>query len=248
MSLFQYQRDVLDDFYKIVDIHNQVVLEVGGTEVHTVPLDLIKNGANKVVSVSTNKSFSTREVGTNIAAINTNAAVLSFEENTFDSVISIATLEHISNLSQVIDELHRVVKPGGIVYMHGGPLWSSRMGSHYNFVVDDVWYHYNKNRILQDWEHLYSNEDEMRDRLTGLYSTTVVNKLIHEVYYSSFVNRKFHTEIVDCFFKSHFAIKNVDLRKWWSSTDMPWDTTLKVKKFNPAFTEGVDELHITLVK
>jgi ubiquinone/menaquinone biosynthesis C-methylase UbiE len=41
---------------------------------------------------------------------------MAFPNNTFDVVVSFQVLEHVSNVSKAIEEMFRVVRPGGIVY------------------------------------------------------------------------------------------------------------------------------------
>jgi SAM-dependent methyltransferase len=41
---------------------------------------------------------------------------LPFEDNSIDVILNIAVLEHVPNPQKVMDEIHRVLKPDGIVY------------------------------------------------------------------------------------------------------------------------------------
>lgn len=64
---------------------------------------------------------SIRVIGTDVyVSCNTRAAVdghqLPFESGTFDAVWIQAVLEHVLNPQKVVDEIHRVLKPGGLVY------------------------------------------------------------------------------------------------------------------------------------
>lgn len=42
---------------------------------------------------------------------------LSFPANTFDRIVSCETIEHVPHPAKAIQELHRVLKPGGVLYL-----------------------------------------------------------------------------------------------------------------------------------
>jgi ubiquinone/menaquinone biosynthesis C-methylase UbiE len=44
-----------------------------------------------------------------------NAAALKFPENDFDAVVGLSVIHHIPNWKVCVDELHRVLKPGGLL-------------------------------------------------------------------------------------------------------------------------------------
>jgi len=46
-----------------------------------------------------------------------NKDLLPYKKNEFDMIISLAVIEHISNVSNYMGEILRVLKPGGIVYL-----------------------------------------------------------------------------------------------------------------------------------
>jgi cyclopropane fatty-acyl-phospholipid synthase-like methyltransferase len=50
---------------------------------------------------------------------------LPFEDRTFDAVLSLGVLEHVGQPAASLDELHRVLKPGGTLYVYKLPnRWS----------------------------------------------------------------------------------------------------------------------------
>jgi ubiquinone/menaquinone biosynthesis C-methylase UbiE len=56
---------------------------------------------------------------------------LPFCDDSFDIISSEALLEHVNQVDLCIDEIYRVVKPGGLVYAIFGPLFYTRGGAHY---------------------------------------------------------------------------------------------------------------------
>jgi SAM-dependent methyltransferase len=75
---------------------------------------------------------------------------LSFADQTFDLVYSIATLEHCRNPFAVLQEIQRVTRPGGYGYVQAGPLYYSPFGHHMFGFFD----HY-------PWIHLRLSRDEI---------------------------------------------------------------------------------------
>jgi len=53
-----------------------------------------------------------------------------FSDSSLDVVGSDAVFEHVRNLSDVLLEFHRLLRPGGIVYATFGPLWYCWGGDH----------------------------------------------------------------------------------------------------------------------
>lgn len=56
---------------------------------------------------------------------------LPFSDDTFDIISSEALLEHVNPVDMCIDEMYRVLKPGGLVYANFGPLFYTHGGAHY---------------------------------------------------------------------------------------------------------------------
>lgn len=55
-----------------------------------------------------------------------------FNDGEFDIIGSDAVFEHITDLSTVISEFYRVLRPGGLVYATFGPLWHAWHGDHFS--------------------------------------------------------------------------------------------------------------------
>ena len=246
-ELLPYQAESLAEFYDSTIVTDQNILEIGGFSPHAVPHDLVSHGAASIVTVNYHTRFLSEQVTDKITAIQTDAGTLAFPDNTFDSVISIATIEHINTLSEVLVEAYRVLKPNGVMYINGGPLWSSKTGSHYTFTVGDIRYHYLKNRILNDWEHLLSNKEEIRSRLTSIHSSEVIDNLLYEIYDNPKINRLFPAELIEIVSNSKFSIVSSKLSIWYN-TDMPNYMKEAVKLKFLKFDNGYDSMQFYLRK
>lgn len=247
-QLSLYRKTSLAKFYELTDVTNHTILEIGGVQPHEIPHDLVLHGAKSIFTVNKNLiEFSPEQVTDKITAIHTDAKTLTFLDNTFDSIISVLTIQRILNLSEVLAEAYRVLKPNGVMYINGNTLWSGKLGACYTFTVTDIEYHRKNNRILSDWEHLISTKEEIRGRLTGTYSNEVIETLIHEIYTSPHLNRLFPAEIMEIVSNSKFEIVSSELLIS-DYTDMPNNIKESVKLKYPKFDNGYDSLDLCLRK
>ena len=246
-ELLYYQASALAEFYKLSDVTGQTILEISSSSPHAIPHDLILHGALSIVSVSDKSTFISEQVTDKILAINTNPKSLDFPDNTFDTIVSVTSLENLNTLSEVFAEAYRVLKPNGVMFITGAPLWSSKVGAYYQFTVDDIEYHCRRNPILSDWEHLTSSKEEIRSRLIGTYSTEVIEKLLDATYDNIHLNRLFPNEIIEIVSNSKFSIVSSEL-SIWADTDMPDPMKEAVKLKYPKFDHGYDELQLFLRK
>lgn len=66
------------------------------------------------------------------------AATLCTDE-TFDLVISYNVMEHVSPVHSYLQEIQRVLRPGGLVWVRYYPHWFSPKGHHLQRVIVDDW-------------------------------------------------------------------------------------------------------------
>jgi SAM-dependent methyltransferase len=88
------------------------------------------------------RRFSAREiVGLNLTATNRKLSTRArleqgdirstrYADNSFDLIISTSAFEHIRALDRALVEMHRILKPGGYLFSHFGPIWSTSYGHH----------------------------------------------------------------------------------------------------------------------
>lgn len=95
----------------------------------------LRLGARSVTGVdytpSTDAWRQLRERGLNVLFLAADARQLPFADGAFDIVSSESLLEHVRYPAKAIEEMHRVVRPGGLVYSIFGPLYFTAGGAHY---------------------------------------------------------------------------------------------------------------------
>ena len=60
---------------------------------------------------------------------------LIYGDEKFDFVFSLNALEHIPDLIKAINEVWRVLRPGGIFYASFDPIWTADSGSHFFCII-----------------------------------------------------------------------------------------------------------------
>lgn len=106
-------------FVNLESLRSKRVLEIGlgsgyllqqisGVTPYCYGLDLSEG------TVQLNKSR-VRELGANVHLIHGSATDIPLADNSLDAVISIGCLHHIPRIDRAVAEIHRVLKPGGIV-------------------------------------------------------------------------------------------------------------------------------------
>lgn len=78
---------------------------------------------------------------------------LLFKDALFDFIYSINTFEHIPNPFRALDEIMRVLKPGGVFYIQFDPIWTSPFGHHL------------PDRLKEPWSHLVYDQAEVHRRI-----------------------------------------------------------------------------------
>ncbi|MFQ5506174.1 MAG: class I SAM-dependent methyltransferase [Planctomycetota bacterium] len=83
-----------------------------------------------------------------------------YAEASFDTIVSCSAFEHIHDLDQALAEMFRVLRPGGCLYSHFGPIWSAAFGHHLWMLHEGRTYTY-WNTILPPFCHLLMAEQEL---------------------------------------------------------------------------------------
>ena len=111
-------------------------------------------------------------ISENVYHLKRDAGNTGFDDCQFDNILSLATFEHIEDLSSVLCESYRVLKKGGTLFTLFGPIWPSAWGHHLWVTVDNVTYNYH-NTKLPPFCHLISNKDDIISFLEKEYGYPV---------------------------------------------------------------------------
>lgn len=66
---------------------------------------------------------------------------LPFPDEFFDAAYAWSVFEHVQDVDQTLQELHRVLTPGGIFFIQIEPLYYSPFGSHLRRLIPEPWAH-----------------------------------------------------------------------------------------------------------
>ncbi|MCP4681814.1 MAG: class I SAM-dependent methyltransferase [Desulfobacterales bacterium] len=82
------------------------------------------------IPIDIRSGFDERAVREEVPFFKMDAAQLGFKDESFDIVFSLAAFEHFNEPDLVLKEATRVVRTGGYIYLHFGPLYMSHFGLH----------------------------------------------------------------------------------------------------------------------
>lgn len=198
------ERDYFNVFKHVVDLTDKAVLEIGGS----IPFELI--APTKVLRwVSTDINYK-RLCKSNAAkppvwykVIINDGSKMAFKDSSFDLVYSINTFEHVLDLESCIDNIYRVLSPGGLFFSKFAPIWSSSTGHH-------TWVWHNgkpvtfDDDIIPDWYHLCYKEKELIKLLKKKYNTELSKKIINYIFHSKDLNRLTDKDFESTLFKNAF--------------------------------------------
>lgn len=164
------------------------VLEVGSDQLGRNLLAASELGAMEAVGV--NPIMIPEELRSNVRIMSLDATDLPFDDGYFDVAITDSTFEHVHDLSGVLSEVHRVVKPAGRLYAHFGPIWSSPYGHHLWVRVNGREYTY-WDVVLPSWCHILDHEESTREFCVERLSlpSLVADAIVDWVYRSDEQNR-----------------------------------------------------------
>jgi len=217
---------------------NAVVLEFGCDGFLFSAKKIKSMGAQKVIATNLKIEHIAKRIGLGIDRIDKvnvsdgielmarDATKTGFDPGSFDIVFGRALLEHITDLSMMLSETYRVLKPGGFFYFDGGPLWmcghghhlwmQSSTGTRYNFV---------ENNPIKPYEHLLFDAAGLADALGSRgVNEKDASEISEYVYHGKSQNRLRVSEIDELFRKSKLVYH---LKKFTSNKVIPDEVRAK---------------------
>jgi len=160
-----------------------------------------------------------RGVGARGKVVREDARSMPFSDGYFDAALSVSAFEHIRGLDEALAEAYRVLKPGGSLYAHFGPIWSTPYGHHLGFVHHhgSVSYH---EFVLPSWCHLIdSREDVLRACVSLGMTADLAEQSVSFVFESPEQNQLLFSDYVDLVSASHFEVL---FFKGYDAPDLAW--------------------------
>ena len=143
----------------------------------------------------------------------------------FDYIISINTMEHISNINSILDAMKYLIKDNGYIYLDWFDIWSGSEGHHiHNDMIrwwEDILNVPNNQRIydrelkdIPDWSHLLWDKDEMYNHLNKkIKHEPLLNKIIKFIYVDDDINRIFYSDIKKLIYEKFKIIRIIERKE-----------------------------------
>jgi len=113
-----------------------------------------------------------------------------YDDGAFDVILSSSAFEHIANFDTALSEMHRILAPGGRLFSHFGPIWSTSYGHHLWLHHDGQLYNY-WNVALPAYCHLLMTREEVSEELARTHPAAVCDVITEYVFASPEQNHLF---------------------------------------------------------
>lgn len=166
-----FQDFMVDALATQVDLTGKAVLELAADPQFMSARAFKRHGAGAVISSDLEDVwYGAGEPGVVTARIDARDIQRALPDRSVDVVYAINALEHFPDLPAVLASIARVVRPGGIVLLHGHPLWTSARGHHALVGDPSGWrVHFGEpNDPVPPWGHLTLSPEAMRPHLAHL--------------------------------------------------------------------------------
>jgi len=227
-NLFDSPQDHQLNAYRTLSLYTSFtdkrVLEVGGAQACVSMIPFITAGATEgVVTGLEHISEDRTDSNDGITVLRADALSLgsTFGYSHFDIVYGLSVVEHIPTPAVFLDEIYKVLRPGGLVYLEGSPIWSAPDGHHLwvatwggayqrrasaNYLFSPFPGHVSTNP-LADWSHLLMDPSQMRQHLQAkALPETDIDCILDWVYLNQEINRLSLAELATAYGSSDLQV------------------------------------------
>ncbi|SDD38106.1 class I SAM-dependent methyltransferase [Actinokineospora iranica] len=221
---------VFADFAARVKLAGAVVAEIGGS----VPVEFATgHGVAQWHAVDPNRDPFRTEAG-DYQVLRARAEEMPLADASVDAVFSSNAFQFI-DVKATLAQVRRILRPGGLLYAHFGPIWSGVDGHQLEYVEHDgrdlvFW----RDTLLPPWAHLAYTRDELARVLATGLPPDLVELLIWHVHDSDTVNRLFFEDYIAAALDS--GLRWVEVT---ASTHV--DYSIDLPAFAPGSVRDVDE-------
>lgn len=239
------------------------VLEVGGAQSAESMRPFLQEGAaSGVVSGLGHITEECSREQDNLRIVRADALGLSrsFGPESFDVVYGLSIIEHVPCPDRFLEEVHAVLRPGGIAYLEGNPIWSSARGHHLwvatwggayrgrasrNYLFSP-WPEQPSTNPLPDWSHLLMSPDQMQGLLAarGLPETDI-HCILDWVFRSPEINRILMPDIAAAYGRSRLVVLEANTHR--SAVPPPIEAQLR-ERLGSGIDFGLDSVAYVLFK
>ena len=130
----------------------------------------------------------------------------SFDDNTFDFVLTFSVLEHISDLESAFIEISRILKPNGYLASLFGPAWSCSVGHHLYARPGDPLFDFCQWQ-LPSHIHLLCDMDEIAEfYMVNGASKDECATVRHWFFETDIINRRFFEDYLRLFLQHFYLV------------------------------------------
>lgn len=99
------------------------------------------------------------------------AANMTFDPNTFDTIIMNDAMEHVADPEAVLGECYRVLKPGGHLYINFPPYYHP-FGAHLSDAIYIPWVHafFSESTLIEAYQALLKHHPDFEERVSFRFS------------------------------------------------------------------------------
>ncbi len=174
-----YHYEEFERLRERVDIRGKRVLEIG-SDYHLASARLfMSNGADSVVATNIGNWKSDEPMPDRVEFRVCDASDLDLPDESFDIIYGIAIIEHVPNFEKLSKAIKRLLKPDGVIYFQGCPMWAGTLGPHVWYAADPgdqgdgtknpkpIQYSFTHNNPIPDWAHLAMSPEQLADLLVA---------------------------------------------------------------------------------